>query len=99
MLKYVYGAREVMEEDIEPYKIDTTVWDPISPCALTENAIKSIGDALITAKSPLVLTGYVGRTHEAIPELVKLADTIPIQVLDTIGSDMVGAYTARFTVC
>ena len=86
---YLYGAREPMEEEIEPYKLDDSEWDPIGPGALPEDAVLQITEHLVHAKEPLVIVGYSGRNHTAVAELVKLADTIPgLRVLDTGGSDM-----------
>ena len=86
---YLMGAREVMEETIEPYNIDMSLWRPLGPSALPEVAVKDIADALIDAKEPLVVTGYSGRNHKAVEALVSLADTVRgLRVLDTGGSDM-----------
>ncbi|KAH8805605.1 thiamine pyrophosphate enzyme, N-terminal TPP binding domain-containing protein [Xylogone sp. PMI_703] len=86
---YLCGAREVMEEEIEPYQLSQEQWAPIEPSALSETAVKTISEALVGAKEPLVVTGYSGRNHATVPELVKLADTIKgLRVLDTGGSDM-----------
>jgi thiamine pyrophosphate-dependent acetolactate synthase large subunit-like protein len=43
---------------------------------LSEEAVKVIGNALINAKSPLVVTGYIGRNHVAVQSLIQLADAI-----------------------
>ncbi|KAL5351331.1 hypothetical protein ACLOAV_003186 [Pseudogymnoascus australis] len=86
---YLCGAREVMEEDLTPYSLQQAHWNPVEPAALSENAVKTISDALAEAKNPLLITGYSGRNHKAVPELVKLADTVKgLRVLDTGGSDM-----------
>ncbi|KAA8895358.1 thiamine pyrophosphate enzyme, N-terminal TPP binding domain-containing protein [Sphaerosporella brunnea] len=85
---YLVGAREVMEEDIEPYGLDQSVWTPISPAALPEQGVRSVADALLKAKDPLVITGYSGRERGSVEELVKLADSTGARVLDTLGSDM-----------
>lgn len=86
---YVYGARESMEMDIEPYSLNEEEWGPIQGAALPEAAVAKVAEALVHAKEPLVITGYVGRKHTAPPELVKLADAIEgLRVLDTGGSDM-----------
>lgn len=86
---YLYGAREVMEEDIEPYELQQDYWHPVEPSALPQNAVKTIAEALVAAKEPLLITGYSGRNHAAVGELVKLADTVKgLRVLDTGGSDM-----------
>lgn len=86
---YLTAAREVLEEDIEPYHLDQSVWDPIGPSALPGEAVEKLVEAFLEAKEPLVLTGYVGRNQNATKELVKLCDILPgIRVLDTLGSDM-----------
>ncbi|PGH18319.1 hypothetical protein AJ80_04497 [Polytolypa hystricis UAMH7299] len=86
---YLVGAREVMEEEIEPYSINQNTWNPVAPAALPQDAIETIADALVSAKQPLVITGYIGRNGNAVSELVKLANTVKgLEVLDTGGSDM-----------
>ncbi|KAH7336656.1 thiamine pyrophosphate enzyme, N-terminal TPP binding domain-containing protein [Rhexocercosporidium sp. MPI-PUGE-AT-0058] len=86
---YLMGAREVMEETIEPYSIDMSLWKPLGPSALPESAVADIANALVDASEPLVVTGYSGRNHKAAEALVSLADTIRgLRVLDTGGSDM-----------
>lgn len=86
---YLTAAREVLEEEIEPYYLDQSVWDPIGPSALPEDAVERLADAFLEAKEPLILTGYAGRNQNATRELVKLCDSLSgIRVLDTLGSDM-----------
>lgn len=86
---YLVGAREVMEEDIEPYKLNQSVWNPVSPAALPATGVEFIASGLVAAKEPLVITGYAGREAESVKQLVTLADTVTgLRVLDTGGSDM-----------
>lgn len=86
---YLYGAREAMEEDIDPYKLDQRFWNPVEPTPLPQSGIEKIAEALVNAKEPLIITGYSGRNHATPAELVKLADTVQgLRVLDTGGSDM-----------
>ena len=86
---YLFGAREPMEEELEPYQLVQEHWGATSPAALTEDAVKTIAEALVEAKEPLVITGYCGRNHAAVGELVKLTETVKgLRVLDTGGSDM-----------
>jgi len=86
---YLYGAREPMEEDLEPYKLDQSFWNPVEPAALSPNAVKTISESLVNAQEPLLITGYSGRNHAAVAELIELADNIKgLRVLDTGGSDM-----------
>jgi thiamine pyrophosphate-dependent acetolactate synthase large subunit-like protein len=86
---YLYGAREPMEEDLTPYKLELEYWHPVEPAALPPSGIKTIAEALANAQEPLVIAGYTGRNHAAVQELVQLADHIKgLRVLDTGGSDM-----------
>lgn len=86
---YLVGAREVMEEDIEPYSINQNVWGPVYPAALPEQGVQLISSHLGAAKEQLAIVGYAGRHASAVNELVTLADTFKnLRVLDTGGSDM-----------
>ncbi|KAJ5960945.1 Thiamine pyrophosphate enzyme C-terminal TPP-binding [Penicillium vulpinum] len=86
---YITGAREVMEEDIEPYQLNQAVWGPVGPAALPTSGVELIASELAAAKAPLIITGYSGRKSQAVTELVALADSFKgIRVLDTGGSDM-----------
>ncbi|KAL3425029.1 thiamine pyrophosphate enzyme [Phlyctema vagabunda] len=86
---YLCGAREVMEEDLTPYQLQQAHWNPVEPAALSDAAVKTIAEALVGAKSPLLITGYSGRNHASVPALVKLTELVKgLRVLDTGGSDM-----------
>ncbi|XP_077660355.1 uncharacterized protein AFUA_2G13620 [Aspergillus fumigatus Af293] len=86
---YLTGAREVMEEEIEPYTLAQGVWGPVAPSALTPEAVELITSHLAAAKEPLAIVGYSGRSARGVKELVTLADTFKgLRVLDTGGSDM-----------
>lgn len=86
---YLVGAREIMEEEIEPYSLDQTFWRPIEPAALNPGAVERISTAIATAQEPLLITGSCGRNHAAVKELILLANTVKhLRVLDTAGSDM-----------
>lgn len=47
-----------------------------------------IATTLMSAKRPLVITGYVGRNLEAPPLLEELCDKLPITVVEMVGSDV-----------
>lgn len=86
---YLCGAREVMEEDLNPYELIQEHWNPVEPAGLSENAIETIAGALAGAKEPLIVTGYSGRNHATVPALVHLTENVKgLRVLDTGGSDM-----------
>lgn len=86
---YLVGAREVMEEEINPYSLEQGVWDSVELGGLTPKASKEIADALLKAEHPLLITGYSGRNQKIPGALVELANTVKgLRVLDTGGSDM-----------
>ena len=86
---YLFGAREAMEEDLTPYHLEQAYWHPVEPAALPPKGVETIAEALVNAQEPLVITGYSGRNHAAVKELVDLADKVKgLRVLDTGGSDM-----------
>lgn len=86
---YLVGAREVMEEEIEPYQVNQNVWSPVSPAALPPQAVEMIASELVAAKEPLAIVGYSGREASSVKELVTLANTVKgLRVLDTGGCDM-----------
>ncbi|KAF9884536.1 hypothetical protein FE257_001481 [Aspergillus nanangensis] len=67
---YLTGAREVMEEEIEPYSLPTEYWKPVVPGALPASAVEMIAKGLVQAKHPLLITGYSGRNHDVVQALV-----------------------------
>ncbi|KAH8161801.1 hypothetical protein CIB48_g6456 [Xylaria polymorpha] len=86
---YLVGAREVMEQEITPYPLDQSLWEPVELGGLPPKASKSIAEALLGAEKPLIVTGYSGRNHKVPGALVELANTVKgLRVLDTGGSDM-----------
>ncbi|KAJ2897015.1 hypothetical protein MKZ38_005048 [Zalerion maritima] len=86
---YLCAAREVMEHDITPYKINQDFWHPVQLGGLPDSGVESISAALAGAEKPLVITGYSGRNQKVPGALVELANTVKgLRVLDTGGSDM-----------
>lgn len=86
---YLLGARESMEEDVEPYQLKMENWTPVEGAALTGGQAERVAKLLVEAKEPLLITGYSGRNHKAPGALRELADTVRgLRVLDTGGSDM-----------
>lgn len=86
---YLVGAREAMEEEIDPYQVEQQFWNPVELGGLSKKQVESVADLLVSAKEPLVVTGYSGRNHAAVDALVELATTVKgLRVLDTGGSDM-----------
>ncbi|MCI4592377.1 thiamine pyrophosphate-requiring protein [Sphingobium sp. BYY-5] len=85
---YLMGAREVMEEEVEPKADQSAAWRPIEPAALTPEALDDIGRALLTARRPLIVTSFAGRDPAAVPALVRLCDALGIGVLESVPNAM-----------
>ena len=86
---YLMGAREVMEEELaEPVTIDPGQWGALAPAALPEAAVETILDAVANTERPLVVTSYVGRNPEAVPELVRFCERLGIGVLESVPNAM-----------
>jgi acetolactate synthase-1/2/3 large subunit len=83
---YLMAAREVFEEEIPPVSIDPARWQPIAPQPLPESGLTELVDSLRAAKSPLVVTSYLGRNPDAVSELVRLADRLDVGVLESVPS-------------
>ncbi|KAK5043486.1 hypothetical protein LTR84_011955 [Exophiala bonariae] len=86
---YLCGARETMEEIIEPYSLDQSLWEPVVSGPLAGDAVELISIALVNAKSPLLVVGYSGRKAEGLSAAVAVADQVPgLKVLDSGGSEV-----------
>lgn len=55
---------------------------------LTQTEVELIAKALMAAKRPLVITGYLGRNLKAPALLAELCDKLPITVVEMVGSDV-----------
>lgn len=85
---YLMGAREVMEEEVEPGVDDAARWKPIAAGALAPEDVAAIGAALAGARRPLVVTSFVGRDPDAVAELVALCEKAGIGVLESVPNAM-----------
>ena len=81
---YLTGAREVMEERIEPYQVDPGSYPPVAPAALTAEVTAEIATALAGARHPLIVTSYLGRDPAAVPSLVALSELLAVPVLEAM---------------
>ncbi len=85
---YLMGAREVMEERVEPKPNSVAAWRPIASSGLTSDALSHIGEALRGARRPLVVTSYVGRNPKAVAPLVSLCRRAGAGVLESVPNAM-----------
>ncbi|KAJ5218755.1 Thiamine pyrophosphate enzyme C-terminal TPP-binding [Penicillium cinerascens] len=85
---YLMAAREVLEEKVERKWLEEELLSPMAPSALPEPEVELIAKALMSAKRPLVITGYLGRNLQAPALLEELGDKLPISVVEMVGSDV-----------
>lgn len=81
---YLMGAREVMEEMVEPARTDLNHWNPVRPHGLSDADIDVILNALTEAERPLIVTSYAGRNAAAVAPLVAFAERFGIGVLESV---------------
>ncbi|MCM3706613.1 MULTISPECIES: thiamine pyrophosphate-requiring protein [Cytobacillus] len=85
---YLMAAREVMEDEVETYKIDLKRWGSISAAAIPDDRIQGIAGRLLKADKPLIVTSYLGRNQRSVQELIKLSERLAIPVLESVPSYM-----------
>jgi acetolactate synthase-1/2/3 large subunit len=81
---YLMGAREVMEEEVEPQSIDPAHFPPIAAPALTSADVAALADELARARRPLVVTSYLGRNRAATESLVRLCEKLGVGVFESV---------------
>jgi len=91
---YLTGAREIMEEPVEPVHVDLERWRPVARAPLLEEGVTEICVALAAAKRPLVVTTYLGRSHEGVRELMRLCERLGVGVLESVPTFMNYPHTA-----
>jgi acetolactate synthase-1/2/3 large subunit len=86
---YLMGAREVMEEELaSAVPIDMAKWRPVAPAALPGEGVEELLAAFRRAKRPLVVTSYLGRNPDAVPELVRFCEGAGAGVHESVPSAM-----------
>lgn len=85
---YLMAAREVLEEEIQPTQVEAAHWVPVAPLALPEHGLDELVERLVAAKRPLVVTSYLGRSREAVAELIGLCNRLGVGVLESVASYM-----------
>ncbi|HWC80586.1 MAG TPA: thiamine pyrophosphate-requiring protein [Pseudonocardiaceae bacterium] len=83
---YLMGAREVMEEQLDPAVLGTAPvgFTPVASAALAPPVVEMIARALAGAQRPLVITSYLGRRPETVAGLVELCESLAIPVLESV---------------
>ena len=85
---YLMGAREVMEEAVSQEPEQSALWRALEPAALHPAGVALIGEALLAAQRPLVVTSFLGRNPDAVVPLVRLCERLGIGVLESVPNAM-----------
>ncbi len=85
---YLTATREALEEEGRDVQADMSLWGKAAPAAMDPESVGLIAGALKTAKNPVIITSYLGRNRDAVPELVKLAERLAIPVVESGASYM-----------
>jgi acetolactate synthase I/II/III large subunit len=83
---YLMGPREVMEEEIPRIEVDVARWAPIEPVALPQTGVDALASELGSARRPLAVTSYLGRSPAAVEELTRLARCTGMGVLESVAT-------------
>ena len=83
---YLMGAREVMESPVPATRLDPENWKPISPGAIPPEGVAELARALAEARSPLIVTSFIGRNPSAVSALVQLCERLGAGVLESVPS-------------
>lgn len=83
---YLTAAREILAVPAKEAAVAAPLQrvPSMHPCVPTDDALERIGDLLLFAEKPVVVTGYLGRNRFAVESLVALATLIPgLKVIDS----------------
>ncbi|WP_078598578.1 thiamine pyrophosphate-requiring protein [Evansella clarkii] len=80
---YMMTPREVLAEEIEDNDVQVDHFKPVEPQGITGSQADHVVNQLLKAKKPLIITSYLGRQEEAVPELVQLAESLSVPVVES----------------
>jgi acetolactate synthase I/II/III large subunit len=78
---YLTLPREWLCETLEYTQLSPDPLTPASKMQADSAALEQAAELLITAENPLIVTKYLGRNPEAVPQLVRLAELLAIPVV------------------
>lgn len=80
---YLMAAREVLESAAEARTVPAHPFVPVSSAALPPDGIRTLADALLKARFPVVVTSYLGRSQAAVEALRKFSDKWAVGVVES----------------
>lgn len=81
---YLTLPREWLCEELESTRLLADSLRPASKMQADYAALEQAADFLIAAQSPLIVTKYLGRNPEAVPQLVELAELLASPVVQQL---------------
>ena len=78
---YLTLPREWLCETLESTELSSDSLAPATKMQADYAALEQAAELLITAENPLIVTKYLGRNPEAVPQLVSLAELLAIPVV------------------
>lgn len=85
---YLTAAREVLAERVSGREVDPALWHPIDQIPAPAAAVDEIAAAIAGARFPVIVTSAFGRAPESVADLVTLAETLGIGVVQPIAATM-----------
>ena len=84
---YICYDADIQEDALKkPIEIpDVSRFAAPAPVQADPEALKKAAQLLVEARSPLIIADYLGKNHEAVASLVKLAEFLAIPVIDKGG--------------
>jgi acetolactate synthase-1/2/3 large subunit len=80
---YLVLPRELLAEKQQSVKVlPLSRFSPPSPPAAEKATLEKLADVLLDSESPIILTEYLGRNPEAVPQLVELAEFLEAPVIE-----------------
>lgn len=81
---YLTGAREVLEENVEGGPNTWGNWSCIEQAGIPQAGVEEIVNALLAAENPVIVTSYLGKTKQAVLELIEFCEKTAIPVVEQI---------------
>jgi len=79
---YVTAAREVLAQSVPRPAVESWRWGAVAPTAAPDAVVDELIAELSGAKSPLVITSYLGRAPAAVGRLVELTERLGVPVVE-----------------
>lgn len=79
---YLTGARETLAERAPAPSVEAWRWGAIEPIPAPDAVIEELMSELMTARSPVIVTTYLGREPRSVGRLVELSERLGLPVVE-----------------